>query len=123
MEEVVEAEDRDLEIVDGQDPDPTNVVQGALPATVPWSAGGPQAMTTSGQALVTADDHPEITHDLAMETGMDLVVARKSLDLVQDHKLDLAQDLAGFSELTIRYLTAFCVWAKNLPKNLILQML
>jgi hypothetical protein len=95
--EEVEVEDRDLEIADDQDPGPTNVALGALPATAPWSAGGHQAMTTSGQALVvTADGHPVITHALAMETGMDLVAARKSLGLAQDPRLDLAQDIPGF---------------------------
>lgn len=117
MVEEVEAEDQDLEIADDQDPGPTSVVPGALPATVPWSVGGHQAMTTSGQALVvTADGHPVITHALGMETGMVLAVAGKNLGLAPDPKLDLTQDLAGFLSC-ISDDKPLCAWAKKSAKE------
>jgi len=103
VDEEVEVEDQDLETADDQDPGPTSAVPGALPATVPWSVGGHQAMTTSGQALVvTVDGHHVITPALAMETGMDLAVAGKSLGLAQDPRLDLKQDLADFLSIYFR---------------------
>lgn len=94
-EEEEGAGDRDLGIVDVQDPDPvhTNVVQGALQATVPWSARDRQVMTTRGQALVaSAGGHPARTRVLVTETGMDHVAEqrRRSLGLAPGPKLDMA---------------------------------